>query len=351
MAGDKSLGLAAVAELAGVSTGTVSNVLNNPSKVRETTRRRVLDAIEAAQFVPNRAAAALRQGNSRMLGLLLPSIIDPFYAEIADGAAEAADRLGYGIVLCVSDDDPVRELRQIEMLARQRVSGALVVPIYANVDRLAIMRLVGSRVLVVDHTGPSEESCSIAVDDRAGGKLAVEHLLNTCGPRIAIVNGDMSIAQCVYRREGALLALSAQGGELAEYEGSDMTIAAGREIGLSIANGLPDGIFCINDQLALGVILGLTERGVSVPGDVSVVGYGDLTFANETLVTLTSVKEPRFNMAALAIETLVDEIENTNGHDHRAVILQPALVVRESAPIRRLNEPVLPPVTNHFDES
>ena len=335
MAGNKSLGLAAVAELAGVSTATVSNVLNKPSKVRESTRKRVLDAIEATQFVPNRAAATLRQGNNRMLGLVIPEIVNPFYAEIARGAAEAGDRLDYGIVLCVSNDDPERELRQFEMLARQRASGAMVVPIHADLGRLAMMRLVGSRLLLVDRVGPIEEGCSVAIDDVAGGQLAVEHLIATRGPRIAIVNGDMSIAQCVDRREGALLALAAHGysaGSLAEYEVADMTIAAGREMGLRLADDLPDGIFCTNDQLALGVIRGLAERGVFVPGDVSVVGYGDLALATETLITLTSVEQPKFDLGVLAIETLVDEIENIDRHEHRVTMFQPTLVVRESAP-------------------
>lgn len=335
MSGNKSLGLAAVAELAGVSTATVSNVLNKPSKVREATRRRVLDAIEATQFVPNRAAATLRQGNNRMLGLVIPEIVNPFYAEIARGAAEAADRLDYGIVLCVSNDDPVRELRQFEMLARQRASGAMVVPIHADLGRLAMMRLVGSRLLLVDRVGSIEDGCSVAFDDVAGGRLAVEHLISTRGPRIAIVNGDMSITQCVDRRAGAIHALAAHGwaaSDLREFEVAEMTIAAGREMGLRLANDLPDGIFCTNDQLALGVIRGLAEKGVSVPRDVSVVGYGDLALATETLLTLTSVEQPKFDMGVLAVETLVDEIENMAEHQHRVTQFQPTLVIRKSAP-------------------
>ncbi len=335
MAVQRSLGLAAVAELAGVSTATVSNVLNKPSKVKESTRRRVLDAIEATQFVPNRAAATLRQGSNRMLGIVLPEIVNPFYAEIARGAAEAADRLDYGLVLCVSNDDPLRELRQFEMLARQRTSGAMVIPIHADLGRLQMLRLVGSRLLLIDRVGSVEDGCSVAFDDVEGGRVAVEHLIATRGARIAIVNGEQSIAQCFDRRAGAIAALEANGGsvgQLREYEVSEMTIAAGREMGLRLADELPDGIFCTNDQLALGVIRGLAERGVNVPGEVSVVGYGDLALATETLLTLTSVEQPKFDMGVLAVETLVDEIEAPDQHEHSVTMFQPSLVVRESAP-------------------
>ncbi len=332
---NKTYGLAAIAELAGVSTATVSNVLNKPSKVKESTRQRVLDAIEATQFVPNRAAATLRQGNNRMLGLVIPEIVNQFYSEIARGAADAADRLGYGIVLCVSNDDPQRELRQFEMLARHRTSGAMVVPVHADPGRLATLRLVGSRLLLIDRVASVAEGCSVAFDDVAGGRLAVDHLLTTRGPRIALVNGQRTIPQCADRREGALLALGQHGlpaSNLREYEADEMTIAAGRAIGLSLPDDLPDGIFCTNDQLALGVIRGLAERGIAVPDAVSVVGYGDLPLAAETLLTLTSVEQPKFEMGVVAVETLVDEIEHLSTHEHRVTQFQPTLVIRESAP-------------------
>ncbi len=335
MSTKKTYGLAAIAELAGVSTATVSNVLNKPSKVKESTRQRVLDAIEATQFVPNRAAATLRQGSNRMLGLVIPEIVNPFYAEIARGAADAADRLDYGIVLCVSNDDAQRELRQFEMLARHRTSGAMVVPVHADLGRLATLRLVGSRLLLIDRVASVTEGCSVAFDDVAGGRLAVEHLIETRGPRIALVNGERSIPQCADRREGSLLALAAHGiheSELREYEVEEMTIAAGRAVGLALADSLPDGIFCTNDQLALGVIRGLAERGIHVPDSAAVVGYGDLALATETLLTLTSVEQPKFEMGVVAVETLVDEIEHMDTHQHRVTQFQPTLVIRESAP-------------------
>lgn len=335
MSDGKPFGLAAVAELAGVSTATVSNVLNHPEIVRETTRLRVLAAIEATQFVPNRAAATLRQGSNRMLGLVIPEIVNPFYAEIARGAADAADRLDYGIVMCVSNDDPLRELRQFEMLARQRTSGVMVVPLHADMGRLAMLRLVGSRLLLVDRVGPADEGCSVAIDDVAGGRIAVEHLIATRGARVAIVNGALSIPQCFDRHDGAVRAMQASGHamtDLQEYEVTEMTIAAGRAVGLRLADDLPDGVFCTNDQLALGVIRGLAERAVVVPRDVSVVGYGDLALATDALLTLTSVNQPKFDMGVLAVETLVDEIENKQAHHHLVTQFTPSLVIRESAP-------------------
>lgn len=337
MDANRSLGLAAIAEIAGVSIATVSNVLNRPTLVREQTRRKVLDAIDATHFVPNRAAATLRQGSSRMLGLVIPEIVNPFYAEITRGAADAADRLGYGIVLCVSNDDPERELRQFEMLALQRAAGVMVVPVHADLGRLAMLRLVGSQLLLVDRVGSTDEGCSVALDDVAGGRLAVEHLIATRGPRVVVVNGEHSIPQCVDRSAGAQLAVDESGGssrDLREIEVTEMTIASGREVGLRLADDLPDGIFCTNDLLALGVIRGLAERGVIVPRDVSVVGYGDLALATETLLTLTSIEQPKFEMGVLAVETLVEEIDDGDHHVHHVTKFVPNLVIRESAPLR-----------------
>jgi len=381
------IGFAAVARLAGVSNATVSNTLNRPEIVAPATRERVLAAIDELDFVPNRAAATLRQGTNRLIGLVIPDIVNPFYAAITRGVTEAAAEHGYTVALCVSHDDPDLELQHFEMLAEHRAAGALVAPLSADASRLAQLRRVGSRLVLMDRTAPAGTGCSVAIDDVHGGELAVSHLLaihdaaHTPGPdeahdparaaasgtvgasgradehvsetraraatqddphrAIVLVNGDRSIPQCEDRRAGARNAFVSAGidpDELREVTVDEMTVDEGRIAGRAIAAQWPhaSGVFCTNDQLALGVIRGLNDGGLDVPRDVSVVGYGDLSLAADGRVPLTTVDQPKDELGRVAVEILLTELgadRATHGHVSRT--LQPRLVVRESAPLPR----------------
>lgn len=346
------IGFAAVARLAGVSNATVSNTLNRPEIVAPATRERVLAAIEELDFVPNRAAATLRQGTNRLIGLVIPDIANPFYSAIARGVTEAAAEHGYTVALCVSHDDPDLELRHFEMLAEHRAAGALVAPLTADASRLAQLRRVGSRLVLMDRTAPEGTGCSVAIDDVHGGELAVAHLLadparvsaGRDAPALAdgsivLVNGDLAIPQCADRREGARNAFVAAGldpDDLREVTVDEMTVDSGRIAGRRIAaeTPRPTGVFCTNDQLALGVIRGLNDGGLAVPDEVSVVGYGDLALAADGRVPLTTVEQPKDELGRMAVEILLAELgANRAAHEHVTRTLEPHLVVRESAPL------------------
>lgn len=337
------IGFAAVARLAGVSNATVSNTLNRPEIVAPATRERVLAAIEELDFVPNRAAATLRQGTNRLIGLVIPDIANPFYSAIARGVTEAAAEHGYTVALCVSHDDPDLELRHFEMLAEHRAAGALVAPLTADASRLAQLRRVGSRLVLMDRTAPEGTGCSVAIDDVHGGELAVAHLLASLAQptdeSIVLVNGDLAIPQCADRREGARNAFIAAGldpDDLSEVTVDEMTVDAGRIAGRRIAarTPRPTGVFCTNDQLALGVIRGLNDGGLAVPDAVSVVGYGDLALAADGRVPLTTVEQPKDELGRMAVEILLAELgADRAAHEHVTRTLEPHLVVRESAPL------------------
>ncbi|WP_138945517.1 LacI family DNA-binding transcriptional regulator [Plantibacter sp. M259] len=337
------IGFAAVARLAGVSNATVSNTLNRPEIVAPATRERVLAAIEELDFVPNRAAATLRQGTNRLIGLVIPDIANPFYSAIARGVTEAAAEHGYTVALCVSHDDPDLELRHFEMLAEHRAAGALVAPLTADASRLAQLRRVGSRLVLMDRTAPEDTGCSVAIDDVHGGELAVAHLLASPAQpsdgSIVLVNGDLAIPQCADRREGARNAFIAAGldpDDLHEVTVDEMTVDAGRVAGRRIAARTPHptGVFCTNDQLALGVIRGLNDGGLAVPDEVSVVGYGDLALAADGRVPLTTVEQPKDELGRMAVDILLAELgADRAAHEHVTRTLEPYLVVRESAPL------------------
>lgn len=331
----EELGLAAVARLAGVSTATVSNTLNRPHMVAEATQARVLAAIDELQFVPNRSASALRTGTGKLIGLIVPEIVNPFYAAIAKSVSQAARERGYVMALCVSGDDADVELEHIRMLAEERAAGALVVPLGADTSRLARLRLVGSHPVLVDRRWPTDDGCSVAIDDEHGGFLAVDHLLRTTDGPIAIINGPHDIPQCVERETGARIALAARGidpAHLIVAEVSQMTIEGGEVAARALFAKRPGGIFCTNDQLAVGAIRGLMAERATVPGDVAIVGYGDLSLESSLLTQLTTVRQPKDELGRVAVDLLVNEIETSGGHRHAARLLEPELVVRSSAP-------------------
>lgn len=332
-----AIGLAEVAREAGVSTATVSNALNRPEVVAPATRQRVQEAIRRLDFVPNRAAASIRLGTNRLIGLVVPDICNPFYSAIARGVADAADEHGYAVVLCDSKDQIGRERRLMERLSEHRAAGALVVPLSADTKRLARLRRLGARIVLIDRIATEHDGCSVAIDDRVGGRLAMTHLLAVGAERLVLVNGDHHIPQCRDRRQGARDALKLAGmapEALREYEVASMTVENGYEVGRNLAGeaaGTHLGVFCTNDQLALGVVRGLLDQGVAVPDSAAVVGFGDLAIAVDGPVPLTTVEQPKYALGQGAVAKLLAEIsEDEADHRHSSTVFTPVLIHRAS---------------------
>lgn len=323
-----------VARLAGVSLGSVSTAINRPDLVSEKMRLRVQAAIDELGYVPNRSASTLRRGGAnRVLGLAIPEIANPFYAAIVDAVVDAADRHSYAVSLCVSHQDADRERRHFTLLAQQRAAGALVVPISPTGEWLSQLRAVGTRIILVDRAADTELGCSVSVDDVAGGRMAVAHLLESAGEGITLVNGPREIPQCQQRWEGAVAAIRDAGlpeRALVEITVDAMTIPAGIAVADQIVTAnLPRRIFGINDQLATGVMEGFTRRDMSVPQDARVIGYGDLGLDNG--YRLSTVGQPKHELGALAVELLLEELDAGSAHAHSATIFQPYLIARESS--------------------
>ncbi|GAB2830906.1 LacI family DNA-binding transcriptional regulator [Actinocorallia aurea] len=319
-----------VAAAAGVSVSTVSNVLNRPERVNAATVERVRAVVADLDYVPHPGAAGLRAAHARSIGLVLPDIANSFYARIARGAADAAYRHGYALSLCHSGDDPAREAEYFSMLVAQRASGVVVAPMEAGTGRLERLRRRGVPLVLADRTRPTAEGCSVSVDDVAGGALAVAHLMDFGARSVLVVNGPREIRQCADRYQGARQAARRfRGAVLEQAVLPRMTVECGYEAGLTIET-VPDAVFCTNDFLAVGVLRALTERGLSVPGDVRLVGYGDLDAAG--VAALTTVRQPVEELGEAAIELLLDEVEAGPDHVHEARVFAPSLVVRASAP-------------------
>ncbi|WP_344861054.1 LacI family DNA-binding transcriptional regulator [Amycolatopsis ultiminotia] len=329
-------GIKDVARQAGVSVGTVSNVINRPDLVSEETRSKVQAAIELLGFVRSESARQLRVGRSRIVAMLVLDLGNPFFVQVARGAEGASRAAGLGVMLCNSAEDPVQESEYLSLFAEQRVRGVLVTPADAHGTNLVDFRRRSIPFVFVDRVAPASECCSVSVDDVAGARLAVAHLLEAGHRSVTYVSGPMHLAQCRDRRTGALSALAGHGlaeDTLTHIEADRLDVAAGRQAGarLLALSRPPSAVFCANDLLALGVLQAVYAAGLRVPHDLSLVGYDDIEFAGAAAVPLTSVRQPAEQMGRLAAEMLIEETgDRAADHVHQRLVLQPELVVRES---------------------
>lgn len=325
-----------VASRAGVSVGTVSNVLNHPEKVATATVRRVRTAIADLGFVRNDAARQLRAGSSRAIGMVLLDLGNPFFSDLARGAEEKAAESAHSIILGNSDEKSERESGYLDLFEEQRMHGVLISPVGDVEQRLEKLRQRGTPVVLVDRGSESGSFSSVSVDDVAGGALAVEHLITQGRRTIAFVGGPLEIRQVADRLEGARRAAAKHPEVTIEVISLPaMTVGAGSAAGTAIANRSaaerPDAIFAANDLLALGVLQSLVMVGdLAVPEQIALIGYDDIAFARAAVVPLSSVRQPSAAIGAAAVELLLAEAAEPS-LSKRAIVFQPELVVRQSS--------------------
>jgi LacI family transcriptional regulator len=326
-----------VAKLAGVSLGTVSNVLNYPERVREVTVKKVHRAIEQLGFVRNDAARQLKAGKSKALGLIVLDAANPFFSDLASGAEDAAASRGYSMLVGNSAHEIGREANYLKMFSEQRLSGVLISPVDDASENIRQVRALGTQAVLVDRKADPALCCSVSVDDVAGGRLAVSHLIEIGRKRIAFVGGPIDIQQVADRLAGAKEATRQSKGAatLKTYRAKAQDVLSGREVGLAILREpkeqRPDAVFAANDLLAVGLLQAFAMKNqVAVPADIALIGYDDISFAQATVVPLSSIKQPASLLGETALEMLVDEVENPATHKHRQITFQPELVVRQS---------------------
>lgn len=328
-------GLKDVATLAGVSVGTVSNVLNHPGKVTPETAERVQAAIAKLGWVRNDAARQLRQGRSAMIGLAVLDVANPFFTDLAAGVEEVAYAAGRIVLLTNSGEDSEREARALSMFEGQRLDGLLVTPVGDDISRFQAVRARGTAVVLIDRLASSPGFSSVAVDDRLGGRLAAQHLLDLGHRRIGFVGASTQIEQVANRLAGARSAVESQGdARLTVHPADAMNALAGGAVGDTIAalpaDVRPTAVFAANDLLALGLLQAFLRAGLRVPADIALLGYDDIEYAASAAVPLSSVGQPAFEMGRRAAELLLAEIDGTAERDPEHVVFDPELVVRES---------------------
>jgi LacI family transcriptional regulator len=325
-----------VAVHAGVSVGTVSNVLNHPSRVSSTTVTRVQTSISELGFVRNDAARQLRAGESRTIALLVFDAANPFFTALARGAEDAATEEGYSVILANTSESQEREHSYLDLFEEQRVRGVLISPYGEVEERLSTLKKFGIPSVLVDRVSEKQLFSSVSVDDHAGGAIAADHLLSLGRTQLGFVGGPLEIPQVADRLRGAQDAVRlTPGASLTVFETSATTVLEGRRAGERItalpAGERPTALFAANDLVAIGLLQALVATGsLQVPEDIAIVGYDDIDFATSAIVPLTSIRQPSALMGETALKLLTEEALNPTQKPRR-VVFQPELVIRDSA--------------------
>lgn len=325
-----------VARRAGVSTGTVSNVLNHSDRVKPGTVKKVHAAIKELGFVRNDAARQLKAGTSRTIGLIIPDASNPFFADLAKGAENLAIEKDFAVIVGNSSEDNGRESAYIDLFHKQRVRGVLISPVRGVNERISQLHQMGINAIIVDREADATICCSVSVDDVAGGRLASRHLLDQGRKHIAFVGGGPSVQQTVDRLQGVKQELiNFPKARLSVFETNEMNVLAGRKVGVEIgklpASERPNAVFCANDLVAVGVMQALLfENNIKIPEQIAMIGYDDIDFAKSTIVPLSSVRQPSPLLGSSAVELLISELRDVD-HVHRQITFQPEIVIRESS--------------------
>lgn len=337
-----------VAALAGVSIGTVSNVINVPERVSETTQAKVHRAIKELGWQRNEAARQLRAGRSRTIGIVLLDVSNPYFSEVFRGAEDLLLERGYMAYIGNSDHDAERESRLLEEFQKYQVQGVIVAPVGTTSGPAEALSEQGVPVVLIDR-GARGGMDGIGDDDVEGGRLAVSHLLSLGHRRIAFAGGPLHLTQIRDRVQGseqALEVLSVQGEEatLLCFHTPNLDIASGQEAAIYLLSmdeeERPTAVFAANDLVAIGLLQGLVSAGKQVPGDIAIIGYDDIPYAGAAAVPLSSIRQPAREMGRAAAEMLLDRIEEeaAQGQECFAHIdrepevrqFRPELVVRRS---------------------
>lgn len=325
-----------VAVEAGVSVGTVSNVLNRPHLVSERTVSKVTAAIEKLGFVRNDAARQLRAGHSRSFGLIVLDTRNPFFMDVTQGAQHRALENGYTVLTGTSDNSLSTEQQILDLFEEQRVAGVLISPLHEDMAKLWRLRESGTPVVLVDRGSGDQSFSSVSVDDVEGGRLAAAHLIKLGRRRIAYVGGPDSIEQVRHRLEGAREVIAGTQDAVLDYlPTAKLTVIEGRTAGERIAamdpDARPDAVFAANDLLAMGLLQAFVMSGkIRVPEDIALVGYDNIDFAESAIVPITTIAQPASEIGRTAVDVLLREAEAGKDAVREQFIFAPKLVVRAS---------------------
>jgi LacI family transcriptional regulator len=322
-----------VARQARVSVFTVSAVVNKNGNVSSTLLRRVQRAIQKLKYRPNLLARGLITNQTNTIGIIVRDIVNPFFPLLVRGAEDAAQKAGYSVLVCNSDDQSQKEEQYLELLLSKRVDGILLNKAPGTLSSSLRQLLADAKLPVVSmmRTSPDLKVDAVVTDDAKGAFEAVSHLARVGHRRIALVSGPLSVSNGKARCRGYRKALELSG---LEYEADlviegDYHVDSGYRAGLSLLRRQPDAVFVANYLMAVGLMKAADEMGLSCPKDFGLASFDDYPWLSCFRPRLTTVELPKYEIGATAVQILLERISGK--HSCRVLIkLRPELHVRES---------------------
>jgi LacI family transcriptional regulator len=324
----------------GVSITTVSKVLNNRDDIGHATRARVLAKVAELGYQPNAVARSLTLRRTHTLGVVIPDLMHSFFVEIVAGLETVASARGYGLLLCSSNEDPIKERQELEMLRQRQVDGIVLGSANAsgNTDLLQQLTSLGIGLVMIDRDDHPDVRCDrVVTDDEGVGRLATAHLIAQGRRAIAHTTGT-SVVHAKRRAEGYRLALKSAGLKpnpewivRGGFKESDGARAMKKLLALTPRI---DAVFCANDPSAIGAMKAIWDAGLRIPEDIAVAGAGDIALGDLLRVPLTTVSWSREDQGKAAAELLLERIDDdTAGSADRPqrIVIPPKLVVRRSS--------------------
>ncbi|MEN5266628.1 LacI family DNA-binding transcriptional regulator [Stenotrophomonas sp. TWI587] len=306
-----------IAKHVGVSAGTVSRALSRPEKVLPATRARIEQAAAALGYVPNTVARTLKTQRSGKILVTVPDIANPFFAQILQGAEDAAQAVGYAVLLGDTQNLPEREERYAQMLRRNEADGLIVLGHRLPPTARDIVQQQGSAAPVVNgcEFDPALGIPSVHIDNAAAARAVMDHLYGLGHERIAVVGGPPDNPLHQQRLEGVRAAGKARGRlrQLSIVPG-DFSVQSGHAAGMELLAraSVPTAVFCFSDQMALGVLAACRDLGIGVPDGLSVVGFDDLASSRYLTPPLTTIQQPMREIGARAVHLLLAIIERVD---------------------------------------
>lgn len=322
-----------VALAAEVSAATVSRFLNGSLSLPAATAKRIDRAIRVLNYRPNAQARRLSLGRSETIGLVIPAIANPFFAQFADAVELAAEARGLSVLLCLSRNQIKRELGYLALLQSNHVDGLLFLTNRTGTSGLAKAINTARKVVVVDEDVPDATVPKIFAANEQGGMLAGEHLLQAGHRRLACVGGPQGMLSTTERLAGFRRAVAAWPDRATVVElHCDYSAAAGRQAADAVLDARPPvtAVFVTSDMVALGILDRLNERGVAVPRDLSLITFDDVGPLHLFAPPLSAIRQPVAEMGARAVCLLMSHIAGATAADADPVRLPVELVARAS---------------------
>jgi len=326
-----------VARKAGVSVPTVSRVINNYQYVRETTKAKVLKAIDKLDYQPDIRAQSLRGLKTKVIGLIIPDRFNPYYEQLASELEDICYGQGYGLLLCSSKNDPERELTYLNILQRHKVDGVYLVLSTGAHTKQKLNNLIERGIQVVlDEYMPGTDTSMVSADFHMGACQAVEYLISLGHREIAFINAPMNVQSTIGRFKGYRDTLNKYDLKISKdlIKEGGLTYETGYKRTLELLRKWGDrftAIFCSNDLVALGALHAIQEKAKNVPQDYSIIGFDDAYLGSVIKPPLTTIAQPLKKIASRVLKIIMRKKMTKDGsYRKEKVILPTKLIVRES---------------------